>query len=95
MLEAVKKLSHATIMLIQKKTQRVLHQEFRELKEKKPDLDTRSVVSDRQPVFYLDELVRSDRGPVPTEIIHFLCEKRDQHIRVNVLRYLYTYVCPF
>jgi len=37
-------------------------------------------MSNRQPVLYLDELVRSDRGPVPTEIVHFLCEKRSAHM---------------
>jgi len=50
----------------------VLHQEFGELKEKDPLKHECTVGSDRQPVLYLDELVRSNRGPVPTEIIHFL-----------------------
>jgi len=36
-------------------------------------------VSNRQPVLYLDELVGSDRGPVATEIIHFLCDNISAH----------------
>jgi len=46
----------------------VLHQEFRKLK----GVVERAPVSNRQPVLYFDELVRSDGGPVPAEIIHFL-----------------------
>lgn len=36
-------------------------------------------VSICQPVLHPDEVVRCDRGPVPTEIIYFLCGKGSVH----------------
>ena len=81
-------------MLIQwwKKTQRVLYQELRKLKEKGPSvtlgLDGCPVVSNRQPVLYLDELLGSYRRPVPTEVVNLLCEKRSAQACIVVPVYI-------
>lgn len=67
------------ITIVKKQTQRVLHQEFWELRGRRTlwvvGLGGVPWVSNGQPVLHLDEIVRSDGGPVPTEIIYFLCEK--------------------
>jgi len=48
-----------------------------------------AVMSNCQSILYHDELVRGDVGPVPTEIIHFFCEKRSVHTTECIVTAVY------
>lgn len=46
--------------------------------------------SHSQPVLHFDEFMRSDRGPVSTEIIHFLCEQGSAPTSECIVIYMYV-----